>query len=111
MRGRKPMPAHLKVLRGNPGHQRIRPEPKPSLLLEPPAPPAYLAGYAADEWRRIAPELHWLGLLTALDIAPFAAYCQAFAKWRHASEALEATGMMVKAEDGTTRPHPLVSIA
>jgi hypothetical protein len=32
MRGRKPIPTHLKVLRGNPGHQALRPELEPTLL-------------------------------------------------------------------------------
>jgi P27 family predicted phage terminase small subunit len=110
MRGRKPTPHHLKVLRGNPGHRPIRPEPQPSLAPKPPEPPPFLSAYAATEWRRIAPELHWLGLLTVVDVAPFAAYCQAFAKWRQALESLEGTGLLVTA-DGITRAHPLVLIA
>ena len=32
MRGRKPIPTHLKVLRGNPGHQALRPEHEPDYL-------------------------------------------------------------------------------
>ena len=56
MRGRKPMPTHLKVLRGNPGHQALRPEREPDYEAAPdiPEPPAFLMPVAKDEWRRIA---------------------------------------------------------
>ena len=44
MRGRKPIPTHLKVLRGNPGHQALRPEREPDYEAAPdiPEPPAFL---------------------------------------------------------------------
>jgi P27 family predicted phage terminase small subunit len=45
-----------------------------------------LTALAAEEWRRLAPELHRLGLLTGVDITTFAAYCQSFATWCDATE-------------------------
>lgn len=57
-----------------------------------PPPPEFLDAYAVEEWNRIAPELHRLGLLTVLDVAPLAAYCQSFAMWRTAGEAFNAAG-------------------
>ena len=75
-----------------PGPQRskrpIRPELEPLQTAEPPKPPRYLTRLAAAEWRRLAPELHRLGLLTVVDVAPLAAYCQAYARWRAGEEAL-----------------------
>ena len=62
MPGRPPTPTHLKLLRGNPGKRPIRPEPQPEQPPTPPEPPDFLTGYAFDEWRRVAPELHRLGL-------------------------------------------------
>jgi phage terminase small subunit len=75
-------PTHLQVLRGNPSKRPIRPELEPLQTAEPPKPPRYLTRLAAAEWRRLAPELHRLGLLTVVDVAPLAAYCQAYARWR-----------------------------
>jgi P27 family predicted phage terminase small subunit len=53
-----------------------------------PEPPPFLVGYAADEWWRVAPELHRLGLLTLVDVMPLAAYCEAYKRWRTAEELL-----------------------
>jgi len=90
MPGPRPTPTHLKLLRGNPGHQKLnKEEPQPAPPPEVPEPPAFLDGYARDEWWRVAPELLVLGLLSTVDLMPFAAYCQAYAHWRTAEEALQ----------------------
>jgi phage terminase small subunit len=45
-----------------------------------------LVGYASDEWSRVAPVLWSMGLLSPLDVGPFAGYCWAFGLWRLAVE-------------------------
>ena len=45
---------------------------------------------AKDEWWRVAPQLHVLGLLTAIDVMVLAAYCQACGRWQQAEDALAA---------------------
>jgi phage terminase small subunit len=59
----------LRLLRGNPGKRAFRRGLGPQRPPEPPEPPAFLVGYSCDEWYRVAPGLHQLGLLTALDVA------------------------------------------
>ncbi len=67
----------------------------------------------------MAPELHRLGLLTRIDVACLAAYCQNYARWRTAEEALtrmadrdEHTGaLLVRTADGNAKRNPLVKIA
>jgi P27 family predicted phage terminase small subunit len=120
VRGRRPTPTHLRVLQGNP--QR-RPMPKneiaPRIGAEVPAPPAFLKGYAADEWRERAGELHALGVLTDIDVMIFAAYCQSVARWRLAEEALQRmtdqdrlmNGFIVRRQNGEAGPNPLVAAA
>ena len=84
-----------------------------------PEPPSFLAGYALDEWHRIGPEVLRLGLLTVIDLAALAAYCQAYARWQTAEETLaemakrdETTGaLLIKDVAGNARQNPLVSIA
>jgi phage terminase small subunit len=88
MRGRKPIPTHLRLIRGNPSKRPILPEPEPTLPSVPPEPPPYLTGHGAGEWRRLAPGLHRLGLLSVLDTAAFGAYCQSYSIWREATDAL-----------------------
>jgi len=116
MRGRKPLPTHLKVLRGNPGKQVLNhEEPEPQLEPVIPPPPEFLVGYAKEEWERISVELYRLRLLTVFDIHPLAAYCQAYSKWRSAAEALERmaatdpvmAGLMVKTRHGGVMQNPL----
>ena len=77
--GRKPKPTHLKLLEGEVNKKRINfNEPKP----RPKAPkcPSWLSREAKKEWRRLAPELERLNLLTKNDLAMFASYCAAFGK-------------------------------
>lgn len=88
MPGPPPTPLRLRLLRGNPGKRPLRPEPEPSRPAQCPDRPAFVTGYAADEWDRVAPELHRLGLLTVLDIAVLTVYCATYARWRTAEESL-----------------------
>jgi P27 family predicted phage terminase small subunit len=119
MPGPPPTPNVIKLLRGNPGKRRIADEPKPQIPETVPEPPPFLIGYAADEWYRVAPELHRLRLLTIADVMPFAAYCQAYMYWRTAAEALAAmasrdpvtNGLMVRGSAGSAMQNPLVHIA
>jgi P27 family predicted phage terminase small subunit len=113
MSGPPPVPTRLKVLRGNPGHRRLNlVEPEPRALPACPEPPPFIIGYAAEEWRRAAPDLHAIGLLRGVDVMLLAAYCHHVATWRTAIEALARNpGLLVKAADGTARRNPLVKIA
>lgn len=108
--GRKPKPTYLKLLEGNPSHRPLtKNEPKP----QPGRPPCprWLNLEAKREWRRIVPELEALGLLTIVDRAALAGYCQAYARWRQAEEAIEKYGMIGKTESGYVQQLPYVSIA
>jgi P27 family predicted phage terminase small subunit len=109
----------LRLLRGNPGKRPIRNEPQPTGTEHVPDAPPFLVGYGCDEWFRVAPELHRLGLLTVLDIAPLAAYCRAYHTWRTAVEALHEMAkrdplthaLIVKSRAGAAMQNPLVLTA
>jgi P27 family predicted phage terminase small subunit len=120
MKGRKPLPTHLKLLRGNPGRHPLKHgEPQPEQSIDVPDPPAFVTGYAADEWWVVAVELHRLGVLSKIDLAPLASYCMAYAHWRTAEEALARmaandrvmSGLIIKGKYGDAVQNPLVSIA
>ena len=111
-RGPKPVPSQIKRLRGNPGKRAINhDEPKPEVSPIVPDPPDWLEAYAKDEWGVVAPELHRLGLLTAVDLTAFAVYCQSYARWRAAEEWMSEHDNVVILPDGKTMRAPRAIIA
>lgn len=109
-RGRKPKPTNLKVLEGNPGKRPLNMfEPHPEKIM--PECPDWLEEEAKNEWNRLAEPLFRLGLLTELDMAAFASYCQAYARWREAEEFISQHGSIVKTKTGYWQQVPQVSIA
>jgi P27 family predicted phage terminase small subunit len=118
MPGPPPTPSYLKLLRGNPGKRPLnKGEPQPTIADVPPEPPPFLSNYAVEEWRRVAPELHRLRLLTSIDATLFAVYCESFADWRSASEVVAAMaaedpathGLLVPSKSGDVA-NPIVAV-
>jgi P27 family predicted phage terminase small subunit len=111
MRGRKPTPTTLKILHGNPGKRKL-PENEPQPAPGSPDCPEHLDSVARLEWERIVPELLRLGLLTHIDRAALAAYCQAYSRWQAAEGIIATEGLTtVNLKTGCIRTHPAVSIA
>jgi P27 family predicted phage terminase small subunit len=82
MRGRKPVPTALKVLRGNPGQRRLNTdEPVPPALDADPMPAELTDANAQDEWQRIAPGLVACGQVTMADRTLLVAYCLKYGQW------------------------------
>lgn len=111
MRGRKPVPTQLKLLRGNPGRRPISTrEPTPALVDEGQAPPAWLEAAAKKEWRRLAPLLAKNGLLSELDLDALTAYCVAFTDWRRAAAQARRRAVVV-GPNGFLMASPYVAMA
>ena len=109
-RGRKPTPTAIKELEGNPGKRPLnKSEPKPT--KKAPAGPKWLEPEAKKEWRRLAKQMEQLGILTEVDMAAFAGYCQAYARWKEAEEFITQHGTIVKTPSGYWQQVPQVSIA
>jgi|GEM_PF-176970 len=109
-RGRKPKPTALKKLEGNPGKRRLN-EYEPMPPISTLRCPNYLLPEARKEWRRLAPALIAMGVLTVADAVPFAAYCTAYARWREAEDFITQHGAIYKDPRGFARPNPYVAIA
>jgi phage terminase small subunit len=83
--GRKPIPTHLKILRGNPGKRPLnKSEPKPTGKL--PACPEWLSEHARELWNRFGPELEKLGVATDMDAVAMELLCDTYGEWRMAKE-------------------------
>lgn len=109
-RGRKPKPTALKELEGNPGKRQLNTsEPRPE--RKAPRCPAWLEDEAKKEWKRMGKVLEQMGLLTDMDMAAFAGYCQAYARWKEAEEFLTQHGSMVRTPNGYLQQVPQVTIA
>ena len=109
-RGRKPKPTALKTLEGNPGKRQLNiNEPKP--LAKAPSCPKWLDPEAKKEWRRLSKKMEQIGILTEIDMAAFAGYCQAYARWKAAEEFISKHGAIVKTPSGYWQQVPQVSIA
>lgn len=111
MRGRKPTPTALKLVRGNPGKRPINDaEPAPP-LLDMELAPDWLSPPAQEHWPAIARQLHEAGLLTGLDVAALGLYCEAFARWKDANDKVVKLGAVVKSAHGYPIPSPYLQIA
>ena len=108
--GRKPKPTAIKVLEGNPGKRPLNKRepvpPKGSIKC-----PEWLLPEAKREWKRLAPSLEAMGVLTVLDLASFEGYCQAYARWIEAEAFITQHGSIFKTPSGYVQQVPQVSIA
>ena len=77
MPGPKPKPTSLKLLQGNPGHQKLpQNEPKPRPIT--PEVPEYLNSDGIRRWNELLPELEMMGTLTIVDGDILGRYCHGF---------------------------------
>ena len=109
-RGRKPTPTAIKLLEGNPGKRPLNAnEPKPA--KKAPSCPKWLEPEAKKEWRRLAKQMEQIGILTQVDMAAFAGYCQAYARWKEAEEFITQHGTIVRTPSGYWQQVPQVTIS
>jgi len=109
-RGAKPKPTRLKALSGTLRSDRLNPN-EPETKPATPRCPEHLGPEAKREWRRLAPQLARMGLLCKIDRAALALFCQAWARWVEAEEALKRYGVMVKSPSGFPMQSPYLAVA
>ncbi len=108
--GRPPKPTRMRLLEGNPGKRKISTaEPKPKVAK--PKCPEQLDDEAKREWKRVIRELEAAKLISVLDRAALAAYCQAWSRWIEAEAKLKQHGVVVKSPNGWPIQSPYLAIA
>lgn len=98
------------MIRDNPGKRALNtsePRPEPATI----DPPAVLKGEALEEWKRRAPQLLAVGVLTEVDVPAFLGYCRSWGRYVDAEAKLETTGEVVKSPTGYPIPNPYRAIA
>jgi P27 family predicted phage terminase small subunit len=109
-RGPIPKTDEQEILEGNPSKRPLRGKsPEPRQVR--PTCPSWLSPEAKQEWKRLAPEMVRLGLLTKIDRSLFAGYCSSCAWWRRAQEVLTTQGSVYVSTKGKIEPRPEVAIA
>ena len=100
-RGPAPTPTKIKLMRGTARKKKTK-EPEPASDATVPGPPDWLTDEAKAEWRRVAPELHAMGLLTRVDVATLAGYCQNYSRWREHEKWIDENGatFVMRDKDG-----------
>lgn len=112
MKGRKSIPSKILELRGGTRHTHRPPrdqEPQPPEKM--PSCPRHLDKEARKEWRRTGKVLMSLGLLSDLDRAVLAGYCQSWSEYVAATLKIQELGTVYKKADGTPGLNPYTRIA
>lgn len=111
----KPRPAHLKLMNGRSdgrdsgGREVVAP---PTFVRLPPTAPEFLTTEARAEWGRVVPELQRLQLLKPPDAAALAAYCEAWSRFKEATQIVAREGMVLHDDKlGRSQRHPALLTA
>jgi P27 family predicted phage terminase small subunit len=105
-RGRKPKPAAVKLLEGNPGKRPIRPD-LPATPGQPQMPKRLLLEPAAvEKWTELVPLLLELGTLTTADGEALATLCEVYAASQACLLELRAGGPVMHTDLGGVKPNP-----
>lgn len=107
MRGRKPKPAELRRLEGNPGHRPIN-DDTPQTIGKPECP-AYLKDYAFKVWGKIVGSMPEK-VYSPADEELLAAYCVAAAMHREAVQRIGEMGAVIVGESGAPYQNPWTGI-
>ena len=108
MRGRKPIPVELKLLRGNPGRKRIKKTIKSDTPISA-SPPGWFDELAKKEWVRVVKLYALSGMLTEGDRPMLEQYCIAYSTWRQIMTHAKLT--MIKTATGYPVINPWIGTA
>jgi P27 family predicted phage terminase small subunit len=112
MKGRKPTPTALKILRGNPGQRPLnRDEPTPAPLAADPIPDELVHREARAEWQRLVPGLIACGQVTVADRALLIGYCLKYGQWLRLEDAAAAEAPIVEGSTGSPVINPTYKLA
>ena len=114
--GRAAKPTNIKLIQGNPGKRPIS-----SGTLSPdisiPKCPDHLNSDAKEEWSRVTPLLMNLKVISEIDMAALALYCQSYGRWVEAERKIDemrkkgGDGLLIKSPNNYPIQNPYLAIA
>ena len=98
MSGPAPLPKKIHQLHGNPGRRPFnKNQPEPPVKI--PKPPIKLGRIARRHWKYVVPLLEEMGVLSSIDSAALAAYCQTFEQWSNLEDVIKADNKLAKDDE------------
>ncbi len=108
--GRKPLPTHLKVVKGTArAHRLNHEEPKPAVSM--PEPPSFLDARCRQRFMELAALLAAQGIMTELDASALGRYCVVWCRWLDAEQEIRSRGAVVKTAGGNVIQNPFLPVA
>jgi len=98
------------MIGGNAGRRPLNKD-EPKAKTKKPRAPSYMTDEAKRHWRLMSRKLHGVKLLTELDVDALAMYCEAWAEWRMAMDALAEHGPIITTPKGYPVQSPYLQIA
>jgi len=113
LRGRKPAPSHLKLVRGNPGRRPLN-AAEPKVKRARPSAPEHMSDRGRETWGYVSGLLDRMGILSEVDAVALELLCEAYADYLAARAELKAFGSETYATetangDKMYRSHPAVA--
>ena len=110
MAGRKPLPTHLKLVKGTARPHRLnKDEPKPTVAV--PEPPSHLDERAKAKFAAMAELLARHGVMTELDTGALSRYVVVWCRRVDAEAEIKRRGPVVKTEGGNIIQNPFLAVA
>ena len=107
---RKVVPTKIKLVKGTFRKDRANPN-EPIYPSEIPESPKHLNEFGKVEWDRMSKIFLDQGLLSQVDMAALASYCQLFGRWSEAETDLNKEGLTLTTIQGNIIQNPLLGIA
>ncbi len=103
-------PTVLKLVTGTARPGRLNPD-EPQTEVAIPTAPHHLSKHAGEEWKRIAPLLESMGLVSESDRSALAMYCQAWGDHVKAEYMIRKQGHVITTTKGNVVQSPWVGIS
>jgi P27 family predicted phage terminase small subunit len=110
VRGRKPTPTALKLLRNNPGRRPLNQAEPRHGAIDHAVPRQLVDPEAAAEWERVIETLSQ-GHVTTVDRAVLIAYCTHWARWQALETEASKHPFIVRSPNGYPIPNPALGMA